>query len=146
MLFFTMLVMYSAFVLSRISTKYYRQSIARVFEYYVYIWGAGDFIEELFSCFVSFLVKKLKVCLPLPEYDIFENVPNLLIKSTYMHMYTVFKFSPRLDFRVVQNTNLKQMMYFLFITRLNNIVEYIVNLNDLFHQGKTESAQNSRFL
>lgn len=63
-----------------------------------------------------------------------------------MHMYTVFKFSPRLDFRVVQNTNLKQMMYFLFITRLNNTVEYIVNLNDLFHQGKTESAQNSRFL
>lgn len=54
MMFFTMLVMYSAFVLTSISTKYYVQDIARVFEYYVYFWGAGDFIEELISCFVSF--------------------------------------------------------------------------------------------
>lgn len=54
MMFFTMLVMYSAFVLTSISTKYYVQDIARVFEYYVYFWGAGDFIEELVSCFVSF--------------------------------------------------------------------------------------------
>lgn len=50
MMFFTMLVMYSAFVLTSISTKYYVQDIARVFEYYVYFWGAGDFIEELISC------------------------------------------------------------------------------------------------
>lgn len=55
MLFFTMLFMYSAFVLTSISTKYYVQDIARVFEYYVYFWGAGDFIEELISCFVSIL-------------------------------------------------------------------------------------------
>lgn len=54
MMFFTMLVMYSAFVLTSISTRYYVQDIARVFEYYVYFWGAGDFIEELISCFVSF--------------------------------------------------------------------------------------------
>ncbi|XP_056002361.1 transient receptor potential cation channel subfamily M member-like 2 isoform X2 [Ostrea edulis] len=51
MMFFSMLVMYSAFVLTSISTKYYVQDIARIFEYYVYFWGAGDFIEELFSCF-----------------------------------------------------------------------------------------------
>nr|XP_034320577.1 transient receptor potential cation channel subfamily M member-like 2 [Crassostrea gigas] len=51
MLFFTMLVMYSAFVLTSISTKYYVQGIARIFEYYVYFWGAGDLIEELTSCF-----------------------------------------------------------------------------------------------
>ena len=51
-MFFTMLVMYSAFVLTRIDTKYYVQDIARVFEYYVYFWGGGDFIEELISCFV----------------------------------------------------------------------------------------------
>ncbi|XP_061190896.1 transient receptor potential cation channel subfamily M member 8-like [Saccostrea echinata] len=50
-MFFTMLVMYSAFVLTSISTKYYVQDRARVFEYYVYFWGAGDFIEELISCF-----------------------------------------------------------------------------------------------
>ncbi|XP_062596063.1 transient receptor potential cation channel subfamily M member-like 2 [Saccostrea cucullata] len=50
-MFFTMLVMYSAFVLTSISTKYYVQDKARVFEYYVYFWGAGDFIEELISCF-----------------------------------------------------------------------------------------------
>ncbi|XP_056002346.1 transient receptor potential cation channel subfamily M member 2-like isoform X2 [Ostrea edulis] len=51
MMFFSMLVMYSAFVLTSISTEYYVQDIARVFEYYVYFWGAGDFIEELISCF-----------------------------------------------------------------------------------------------
>nr|XP_022311262.1 uncharacterized protein LOC111116556 [Crassostrea virginica] len=51
MMFFTMLVMYSAFVLTSIDTKYYVQDIARVFEYYVYFWGGGDFIEELISCF-----------------------------------------------------------------------------------------------
>lgn len=56
MMFFTMLVMYSAFVLTSISTIYYVQDIARVFEYYVYFWGAGDFIEELISCFVSSVV------------------------------------------------------------------------------------------
>ncbi|XP_056002332.1 uncharacterized protein LOC130049150 isoform X2 [Ostrea edulis] len=51
MMFFSMLVMYSAFVLTSISTEYYVQDIARIFEYYVYIWGAGDCIEELISCF-----------------------------------------------------------------------------------------------
>ncbi|XP_056002358.1 transient receptor potential cation channel subfamily M member 2-like [Ostrea edulis] len=51
MMFFSMLVMYSAFVLTSISTEYYVQDIARVFEYYVYFWGVGDFIEELISCF-----------------------------------------------------------------------------------------------
>nr|XP_022311194.1 uncharacterized protein LOC111116490 [Crassostrea virginica] len=51
MMFFTMLVMYSAFVLTSIHTTYYVQDIARIFEYYVYFWGAGDFIEELISCF-----------------------------------------------------------------------------------------------
>lgn len=53
MMFFTMLFMYSAFVLTSIGTEYYVQDIARVFEYYVYFWGAGDLIEELISCFVS---------------------------------------------------------------------------------------------
>lgn len=48
-----MLVMYSAFVLTSISTTYYVQGMARIFEYYVYFWGAGDLIEELTSCFVS---------------------------------------------------------------------------------------------
>lgn len=52
MMFFSMLVMYSAFVLTSVSTKYYVLNIGRVFEYYVYFWGAGDLIEELISCFV----------------------------------------------------------------------------------------------
>lgn len=51
--------MYSAFVLTSVGTEYYIKDIARVFEYYVYFWGAGDFIEELISCFVS--VKKVFV-------------------------------------------------------------------------------------
>lgn len=53
MMFFTMLVMYSAFVLTSIRDEYYVIDIARVLEYYVYFWGAGDLIEELTSCFVS---------------------------------------------------------------------------------------------
>lgn len=58
-LFFSMLVMYSAFVLTSVSTKYYELNIGRVFEYYVYFWGAGDLIEELISCFVRILVNNL---------------------------------------------------------------------------------------
>uniref|UniRef100_K1PW66 Transient receptor potential cation channel subfamily M member 3 n=1 Tax=Magallana gigas TaxID=29159 RepID=K1PW66_MAGGI len=51
MLFFLMLVMYSAIVLTSVSTDYFNLPTAQVFEYYLYIWGAGDFIEELISCF-----------------------------------------------------------------------------------------------
>lgn len=53
MLFFSMLVMYSAFVLTSVDTEYYVQDIAKIYEYYVYFWGVGDLIEELISCFVS---------------------------------------------------------------------------------------------
>ena len=48
-----MLIMYSAFVLTSVHTKYYEQGKGKYFEYYVYIWAFGDFIEELISCFVS---------------------------------------------------------------------------------------------
>lgn len=53
MMFFTMLFMYSAFVLTSIATEFYVKDIAKLFEYYVYFWGAGDLIEELICCFVS---------------------------------------------------------------------------------------------
>lgn len=53
MLFFSMLVMYSAFVLTSVDTEYYVQDVAKIYEYYVYFWGVGDLIEELISCFVS---------------------------------------------------------------------------------------------
>lgn len=56
MLFFLMLVMYSAIVLTSVSTDYFNLPTAQVFEYYLYIWGAGDFIEELISCFVRFFI------------------------------------------------------------------------------------------
>lgn len=61
-MFFSMLVMYSAFVLTSVSTKYYVLNIGRVFEYYVYFWGAGDLIEELISCFVRFFKNVNGVC------------------------------------------------------------------------------------
>lgn len=48
-----MLIMYSAFVLTSVSTKYYEQNLGRIYEYYVYFWGAGDLIEEVICCFVS---------------------------------------------------------------------------------------------
>lgn len=50
-LFFLMLVMYSIFVLTSVSTEYYNQTKARVFEYYVYFWVAGDIVEEVITCF-----------------------------------------------------------------------------------------------
>lgn len=62
MMFFSMLVMYSAFVLTSVSTKYYVLNIGRVFEYYVYFWGAGDLIEELISCFVRIFKNLNSVC------------------------------------------------------------------------------------
>lgn len=48
--------MYSAIVLTSVSTEYFNEPTAQVFEYYLYIWGAGDFIEELISCFVRFFI------------------------------------------------------------------------------------------
>ncbi|XP_078329886.1 transient receptor potential cation channel subfamily M member-like 2 [Crassostrea virginica] len=50
-MFFTMLIMYSAFVLTSVHTNYYEQGVGKIFEYYVYIWTFGDFIEEGISCF-----------------------------------------------------------------------------------------------
>ncbi|XP_065938117.1 transient receptor potential cation channel subfamily M member-like 2 isoform X1 [Magallana gigas] len=51
MMFFIMLVIYSSFVLTSISTKYYEKNIGKLFEFIVYAWGAGDFSEKLISCF-----------------------------------------------------------------------------------------------
>ncbi|XP_056002343.1 transient receptor potential cation channel subfamily M member 2-like [Ostrea edulis] len=50
-MFFSMLMIYSAFVLTSISTEYYDNFLAKFLEYYVYFWGAGDLIEEVISCF-----------------------------------------------------------------------------------------------
>lgn len=59
MMFFSVLVIYSAFVLTSVGTKYYTRPSSQVFEYYVYIWGAGDLLEEFIvccGCFVSWIV------------------------------------------------------------------------------------------
>lgn len=61
-IFFVVLLMYSDFVLRSISTEYYVQSTAKILEYSVYFWAAGDLIEELISCFVS-LEKKYNLYL-----------------------------------------------------------------------------------
>ncbi|XP_062590923.1 transient receptor potential cation channel subfamily M member 2-like, partial [Saccostrea cucullata] len=50
-IFFVIMVMYSAFVLTSIGDEYYSLSVAKVFEYSVYFWGAGDLIEELITMF-----------------------------------------------------------------------------------------------
>ncbi|XP_048749949.2 transient receptor potential cation channel subfamily M member 2-like isoform X2 [Ostrea edulis] len=50
-MFFSILMMYSDFVLTSVSTEYYDNFRARFLEYYVYFWGAGDLIEEILSCF-----------------------------------------------------------------------------------------------
>lgn len=53
MVFLAVLVMYSAFVLTSIGQNYSERILARVFEYSVYLWGLGDLIEEIISCFVN---------------------------------------------------------------------------------------------
>ena len=57
MMFFSMLIMYSAFVLTSVHTDYYKQGKGKIFEFYVYVWAFGDFIEELISCFVCIFDK-----------------------------------------------------------------------------------------
>lgn len=52
-MFLSVLVTYSAFVLTSVGTKYYSQFTARAMEYYVYIWSFGDSIEEIMGCIVS---------------------------------------------------------------------------------------------
>ncbi|KAK3091338.1 hypothetical protein FSP39_019071 [Pinctada imbricata] len=46
-LFLLMLIAFSAFVMTSVDDYYYRRPIARVWEYYIYIWAAGDLIEEI---------------------------------------------------------------------------------------------------
>lgn len=82
MMFFTMLFMYSAFVLTSIATEFYVKDIAKLFEYYVYFWGAGDLIEELICCFVS-LEKKNQHMMRLLLY---ENVAKDLIMRSFKNI------------------------------------------------------------
>lgn len=49
-MFLSVLVTYSAFVLTSVGTKYYSQFTARAMEYYVYIWSFGDSTEEIMGC------------------------------------------------------------------------------------------------
>lgn len=60
-IFFMVLMMYSAFVLTSISTEYYVQGPARFFEYFVYIWIFGDLLEELLNYLVSFVLHKILI-------------------------------------------------------------------------------------
>lgn len=48
--FLFVLGVYSAFVLTSVSTKYYTQTTARALEYTVYIWNGGDCLEEMIGC------------------------------------------------------------------------------------------------
>ncbi|XP_078341129.1 transient receptor potential cation channel subfamily M member 2-like isoform X1 [Crassostrea virginica] len=49
-LFSTMLICYSGFVTTSVKTKFYERDFVKILEYYVYFWGLGDLLEELFSC------------------------------------------------------------------------------------------------
>lgn len=50
-IFFFVLAMYSDFVLTSIGDPFYDTIKAHVFEYSMYVWAVGDFIEELIACF-----------------------------------------------------------------------------------------------
>ena len=56
-MFFAMLVVYSAFVLTSIYENF--ETVGEFLEIYVYAWAFGDFVEELISCFVSMFNKFL---------------------------------------------------------------------------------------
>lgn len=51
--------MYSDFVLISIGDLFYDIIKVYVFEYFMYVWVVGDFIEELIVCFVS---KSMRGC------------------------------------------------------------------------------------
>lgn len=53
LIFLMVLMMYSWFVLTSISTEYYVQGPARFFEYAVYIWRFGDFLEEIYDYLIN---------------------------------------------------------------------------------------------
>ncbi|KAK3090744.1 hypothetical protein FSP39_014255 [Pinctada imbricata] len=44
--FLLMLIAFSAFVMTSVEDDFYERSIAKMWEYYTYIWAVGDFIEE----------------------------------------------------------------------------------------------------
>lgn len=56
------LMMYSGFVLTSMSTESYVEGPAWFFEYAVYIWRLGDVIEELLGYyFVSFVLHNIVI-------------------------------------------------------------------------------------
>ena len=56
-MFSTMLIMNSVFVLTSVEKGY--ESTGEFFEYYVYVWAAGDFLEEMICCFVYILATSI---------------------------------------------------------------------------------------
>lgn len=66
-------------------------------------------MSKIFAFDKPMLLLKQKVCLPLPGYDSFANV----LVDACICMYIVLKFSPRLDFKAVQNGQIKTK-YVLF--------------------------------
>lgn len=121
-LFFSMLAMYSAFVLTSVSTKYYELNIGRVFEYYVYFWGAGDLIEELISCFVRIFLNVLRI---------------------YVWKHSIAKKRVGLKYQTVTfislfNDKTKQIHLVLKISKTDNLVKPTVNIKRqwfLFYPG-----------
>ena len=89
-MFFTVLFMYSAFVLTSVHTNYYDQGIGKIFEYYVYIWAFGDFIEELISCFVSISISMTscfgKKILFLEGLNIDYNLRTIIFTSNIIYL------------------------------------------------------------
>lgn len=62
LIFLMVLIMYSGFVLTSISTEYYVQGTGRFFEYFVYIWRLGDLLEELIGYCVSLFFYIISLC------------------------------------------------------------------------------------
>lgn len=57
--------MYSDFVLTSIGDPFYDTIKAHVFEYSMYVWAVGDFVEELIACFVSKSMRGRKLFITL---------------------------------------------------------------------------------
>lgn len=124
-LFFSMLVMYSAFVLTSVSTKYYELNIGRVFEYYVYVWGAGDLIEELISCFVRIFLYVLGIYVWKHSIAKTKLVWSTKQSRSYLktkQIHLVLKISKKTDNLVKPTVNIKRQ-WFLFYPGWNRINE-----------------------
>ncbi|KAK3089886.1 hypothetical protein FSP39_007361 [Pinctada imbricata] len=87
--FLLMLIAFSAFVMTSIDDDLYRRPIARVWEYYIYIWAAGDLFEE-----INYGMQKINQIVPVIDQFMNYTFDSVMANSAILwrfERYTVIK-------------------------------------------------------